>query len=83
MRTLLAIPDYRLKPTGKTVITFSERPAASPEALRAWFYPGDNYGHEFVYPQTARHTTRENDWQSVPSMPANLEANTQIVREID
>jgi hypothetical protein len=47
--TILAIPNYRLKPTDKTVITFRERPAGEPEALRAWFYPGDNYGQEFVY----------------------------------
>ena len=30
---------------------FSERPDDSPEALRAWFYPGDNFGQEFVYPR--------------------------------
>ncbi len=30
---------------------FSERPGDSPEALRAWFYPGDNFGQEFVYPR--------------------------------
>lgn len=49
--TILAIPNYRLKATGKTVVTFSERPAGEPEALRAWFYPGENYGQEFVYPK--------------------------------
>ncbi|MBK9166851.1 MAG: hypothetical protein IPM24_05230 [Bryobacterales bacterium] len=49
--TILAIPNYRLKVTDKTVITFSERPAGQPEALRAWFYPGRNWGEEFVYPK--------------------------------
>ena len=49
--TILAIPNYRLKATSKTVITFSERPAGEPEALRAWFYPGKNWGEEFVYPK--------------------------------
>jgi hypothetical protein len=49
--TILAIPNYRLKATDKTVITFRERPAGEPEALRAWFYPGRNYGEEFVYPK--------------------------------
>src|SRR6202051_495469 len=49
--TILAIPNYRLKATDKTVITFSERPAGEPEALRAWFYPGRNWGEEFVYPK--------------------------------
>ena len=49
--TILAIPNYRLRATDKTVITFSERPAGQPEALRAWFYPGRNWGEEFVYPK--------------------------------
>jgi hypothetical protein len=47
--TILAIPNYRLKVTDKTVMTFRERPAGQPEALRAWFYPGKNWGEEFVY----------------------------------
>ncbi len=49
--TILAIPNYRLRATDKTVITFRERSAGQPEALRAWFYPGRNWGEEFVYPK--------------------------------
>src|SRR5579864_4136265 len=49
--TILAIPNYRLKATDKTVMTFRERPAGQPEALRAWFYPGREWGEEFVYPK--------------------------------
>src|SRR5580693_233002 len=49
--TILAIPNYRLRATDKTVVTFSERPAGEPEALHAWFYPGRNWGEEFVYPK--------------------------------
>jgi hypothetical protein len=47
--TILAIPNYRLHATDKTVITFSERPAGQPEAIKAWFYPGRAWGEEFVY----------------------------------
>ncbi len=47
--TILAIPNYRLRTTGKTVMTFRERPAGEPEALKAWFYPGREWGEEFVY----------------------------------
>ena len=47
--TILAIPNYRLKATGKTVMTFKERAAGEPEAIRAWFYPGRHWGEEFVY----------------------------------
>jgi hypothetical protein len=49
--TILAIPNFRLKATDKTVMTFRERPVGEPEALRAWFYPGRNWGEEFVYPK--------------------------------
>lgn len=52
LTTILAIPNYRLKVTGKTVITFRERPEGQPEALRAWFYPGHAWGEEFVYPKS-------------------------------
>lgn len=49
--TILALPNYRLEPTGKTVFNFWETPAGQPPAVRAWFYPGDNYGQEFIYPK--------------------------------
>ncbi|MEO8048797.1 MAG: hypothetical protein ABI833_00155 [Acidobacteriota bacterium] len=50
--TVLAIPNERLQPTGKSVFAFWEVPAGQPKALRAWFYPGDNFGQEFAYPKT-------------------------------
>lgn len=49
--TILAIPNYRLKATSKTVLTFREVPPGQPNVLRAWFYPGKNFGDEFVYPK--------------------------------
>jgi hypothetical protein len=51
--TVLAMPNYRLEPSGKTVLSFWETPPGQPKALRAWFYPGDNYGQEFAYPKSA------------------------------
>jgi hypothetical protein len=49
--TILAIPHYRMTPADKTVILFEERRADQPEAIHAWFYPGEVYGQEFVYPK--------------------------------
>ena len=49
--TILAIANYRLTPKDKTVITFNEGLGGAPEAIRAWFYPGANWGEEFVYPK--------------------------------
>ena len=49
--TVLAVSDYRMEAPSKPMLKFDERPLGQPEALRAWFYPGDNYGLEFVYPE--------------------------------
>jgi hypothetical protein len=68
--TLLAIPSYRLDPTDKTEITFWERAVNAPPTLRTWFYPGDQYGEEFVYhkPKALDIAKRVN--QPVLAMPA-------------
>jgi hypothetical protein len=49
--TILAIPNYRLQPTGESRFMFWETPPGNARALRAWFYPGDNFGQEFPYPK--------------------------------
>lgn len=49
--TFFTIRDERLTPTDKPTVTFEETPAGTPEAIKAWFYPGDQVGHEFVYPK--------------------------------
>lgn len=51
LATVMTIPDHRLTSTSETVIKFGEVPAGSPEVMRAWFYPGNTIGEEFVYPR--------------------------------
>jgi hypothetical protein len=72
--TILAIPNYRLQPTGKTVFTFWETPPGQPKALRAWFYPGDNFGQEFAYPKSAAAQIAAVTHQSVPTTEATQPA---------
>ena len=76
--TFLAIPDYRLRPTEHTIITFHERPAGSPEAIKGWFYPGANYGHEFVYPKDKARILARWNHTPVPAMPAELTLDTTM-----
>jgi len=65
--TTIAIPNQRLKPTGKSVFTFWEVPAGQPKALRAWFYPGDDFGQEFAYPkEQAAQISATNNGANVP-----------------
>jgi hypothetical protein len=51
LATILAIDNFRLTATGQTVMLFRERPNDAPDALKAWFYPNNNWGQEFVYPK--------------------------------
>lgn len=72
--TILAIPNYRIQPTGKTVFSFWETPPGQPKALRAWFYPGDNFGQEFAYPKSAAVQIAAVSHQTVPTTEATQAA---------
>ncbi len=72
----LAIPDYRMRPSGHPIITFEERATGAPQAVKAWFYPGDNYGHDFVYPKVKAEELAQANNQPVPSMPNEMASNT-------
>ena len=74
--TFIAIPDYRLHPSDKTIIRFEERAEGSPQAIKAWFYPGRNYGHEFVYPKNKALELAKANNTDVPSMPTDLTPDT-------
>jgi len=73
--TILAIPNFRLQSTDKTVMTFKERAAGEPEAIRAWFYPGNRWGQEFVYPKKRAIELAKLTNQPVLAMPTELETN--------
>ncbi|MBZ5610459.1 MAG: hypothetical protein LAP38_19530 [Acidobacteriia bacterium] len=83
--TILAIPNYRLRPTGDTVFSFWEMPPGQPRALRAWFYPGDNFGQEFAYPKTKAVAIAEVAHAEVPTTEAvkPAELATAPVAEIN
>jgi hypothetical protein len=48
----MTIPQDRLDPPDNNLVLFRERPAGAPQAIQAWFYPGDRIGEEFVYPKS-------------------------------
>ena len=68
----LTIPDYRSTRRGRVIVTFAERPAGSPDAVWAWFYPGDNYGHEFVYSKSEATRLAKANNRPVASMPDEI-----------
>jgi len=70
--TILAIPNLRMRATNNTVISFRERPAGFPPALRAWFYPGRQWGEEFVYPKEQAIQMAKSTNTTVLEMPASV-----------
>lgn len=68
--TILAIPNYRLQPTSHSSFTFWEVPAGQPPAMRAWFYPGDNFGQEFAYPKNMSTQIASSAKMAVPTTAA-------------
>jgi hypothetical protein len=78
--TILAINNYRLKPTDKTVLTFKERGEGQPEAIKAWFYPDNAFGQEFVYPKKRAVELAKIVQEPVLAMP--VETNTVPPAEV-
>ena len=82
--TILAIANYRIRATDKTVITFREKAAGEPEAIRAWFYPGNSWGQEFVYPKKRAIELAKLANLPVLAMPTELETNLTVpVTKVD
>jgi len=54
LSTFFAVSDYRLEPTGETVLTFMETAPGYPKPVRSWFYPGRIDGLEFIYSKSER-----------------------------
>jgi len=70
--TVLALPDYRLNPSSKTVVTFGETGAGCASSVKAWFYPGDNAGNRFVYGKKEASQMAVACQQPVPSVPTEV-----------
>jgi hypothetical protein len=80
--TVLAIPDYRMQPKGRTVIHFEERPSDQPEAIHSWFYRGDNFGLEFVYPKSRAIQLAKQTSRPVLSIPNEQASDTAQIKQV-
>jgi hypothetical protein len=66
--TVIAIPDYRLSATSKTVVTFGEQQPGEAIPIKSWFYPGDNYGQRFVYSKSEAQKIATTYKEPVPNL---------------
>jgi hypothetical protein len=70
----MTIPNERLDPPKDNLVMFSERAAGAPQAIQVWFYPGDRFGEEFVYPRNQAIAIAKANKKSVLS--TNTASNT-------
>jgi hypothetical protein len=71
-----------LEPTGENVIEFHERPGTQPQALRAWFYPGDQFGQEFAYPENRAMQLASASNEIVPVEKAEVEPAPEKLKSV-
>src|SRR5436190_8136992 len=48
----MTVPNDRLDTPSDNVVMFRETPAGVARAVKAWWYPGNRMGEEFVYPKS-------------------------------
>lgn len=73
--TLITVQDFRYHPTDKVVMTFAERPAGEPPAIKEWFFPGENFGRQFVYSRNRALQLAKQVNEPVLSMPGDTAAS--------
>lgn len=85
LSTVIAIPNKRLEPTGDTEFAWYETPAGQPPAMRAWFFPGELSGQEFVYDERRGSQLAASARRSVPTTAETLGADddTLVYRETE
>src|SRR5262249_40395647 len=80
------IPDQRNEPADKPIVVFTERPAGTPVAVKAWFYPGESIGNEFIYPKRQAMEIARRTHESVlasASDSGKIERSTNVARVND
>jgi hypothetical protein len=81
MASVIAVANYRMTPPDKTVVTFYEAPVGQPEPIKAWFYPGDNVGRQFIYSKSEAEMIAKATKEIVPSAEASAVAHTDNIKE--
>jgi hypothetical protein len=53
--TFVTVPEERLQPGDSATVILGENATGAPERVRAWFYPGNSTGSEFMYQNSSSH----------------------------
>src|SRR5262245_12795458 len=68
---LLTIPNERRDPAKDAEVSFMETAGRTPSAVRAWWYPGERAGYEFIYPRAQARQLAQSTGTSVLTTKAD------------
>ena len=71
----ITIPNDRLETPDENVVMFGETPAGAPQAIQAWWYPGERMGEEFVYPKNQAMAIAKANHREVLATDSDVNAN--------
>jgi hypothetical protein len=71
----ITIPNDRLDTPDENVVLFGESPAGTPQAVQAWWYPGERVGEEFVYPRQQAVAIAKANHKEVLATESDVNAN--------
>jgi hypothetical protein len=67
--TLLTVPTDRQKVTGNTTVILAEQGSGQPNALTKWYYPGEETGHQFIYPTQEEKQLAQDRMETIVAYP--------------
>jgi len=73
--TLETVPTERQDQSGHTVVKLAQQESSKPDALVAWFYPGETTGHEFLYSKGQEKQLAQDSQQTVMATPSSNNAS--------
>jgi hypothetical protein len=68
---LLTVSDERRDPPKDAEVSFMETAGRTPSAVRAWWYPGERTGYEFIYPRAQARQLAQSTGTSVLTTKAD------------
>ena len=80
LTTVLTITNHRAHATNNSVVTFSERPAGEPQAVKAWFFSGQHYGEQFVWDRPKAIILAKETNEVVLSTPVVIDSPVEVMK---
>jgi hypothetical protein len=76
--TLLTVPTDRPKVTGNTTVILAEQGSEQPNALTKWYYPGEETGHQLIYPTHEEKQLAQDRMETIVAYPQPANSRVRV-----